>query len=125
MTVKQVDAGNWNEEVMKGKELILVSFWHEGCPWCRRFEPIYEELSAEYEGQIKFTKMNVLESEENKSVAIKYGLMGTPTLIFFCDGRPISSNTGFMPKERLKATIDDLLGRYKSCVDQSTDINYV
>jgi thioredoxin 1 len=125
MAVTEVNAGNWNDEVMKAKDLVVVNFWHERCPWCNRLGPIYEQLSDEYEEKIRFTRMDVLESEENKALAIKYGLMGTPTLVFFCNGKSISSNAGFFPKEKLKSVIDDLVGRYRNCVDQSSDINYI
>jgi thioredoxin 1 len=120
-----VDASNWNDEVMKHEDLIVVDFWHDKCPFCKRLEPIFHELSSEYEGRVKFAKFNVLESAENKAIAVKHGLMGTPTLVFFCSGKAISTHTGFMPRDRLRATLDDMLGKYKDCVEQTTDINYI
>jgi hypothetical protein len=51
--------------------------------------------------------------------------MGTPTLVFLCSGKSISTHTGFMPRDRLRATLDDMLNKYKDCVEQTTDINYV
>ncbi len=125
MNVLDVDAGNWNKEIMNAQDLVLVDFWHERCPWCKRLEPFFQELSGEYDGKVKFAKLNVLESEENRAIGTKYGLMGTPTLIFFCRGKPIATNAGFMPRERLKRTIDDMLEKYKDCVEQTTDLNYI
>ena len=67
-------------------------------------------------------KLNVLETMENREIAIRYGVMATPTLIFFCAGRPIEGLVGFMSKERLKKLIDDMLERHKESVGQSTKL---
>ena len=42
-----VDAKDWEDRVLKSKTLILVDFWHEQCPWCRRLDPIYNEVSED------------------------------------------------------------------------------
>jgi len=125
MATIDVDAGSWKKEILNYDDLVVVDFWHDRCPWCKRLEPIFQEISDEYEGRVKFAKLNVLESEENKSIAVKHGLMGTPTMVFFCGGKTLSTHTGFMPRDRLKATIDDMLDKYRECVERTTDINYI
>jgi len=120
--VLDVTAENWEREVLKSDKLILVDFWHERCPWCTKLNPVLEEVSREYEGKVKFVKLNVLEKPENREIAIRYGVMATPTLIFFCAGRPIEGIAGFMPKERLKKIIDDMLERHRECIKQSTQL---
>ncbi|MEM1507782.1 MAG: thioredoxin domain-containing protein [Candidatus Bathyarchaeia archaeon] len=122
MVVVEVSWKDWNDEILRSPILTLVYFWHERCPWCRRFTPIFESLAAEYDGKVKFAKINVLESEGNRELAEDLGVMGTPTLIFFCEGRPLMYLVGFMPKEELKRTINDMLGRYRSCLTQSTTL---
>lgn len=71
---------------------------------------------------MKFAKINVLSSHENQHVAVEYGVMGTPTLIFFCDGRPVGTAVGFQPKERLKQLVDDMIEKYRECIDKSTEL---
>lgn len=71
-------------------------------------------------GKVKFAKLNVLESEGNRELAEDLGVMGTPTLIFFCEGRPLIHLVGFMSEEELRRAIDDMLSRYSSCLRQST-----
>jgi len=66
--------------------------------------------------------INVLESEENRELAMDLGIMSTPTLIFFCEGRPLMSYVGFVVEEELRRIIDDALNRYKSCLIQSTEL---
>ncbi|MFB0513997.1 MAG: thioredoxin family protein [Candidatus Bathyarchaeia archaeon] len=119
-SVLDVNADTWGTEILQSDTLVVVDFWHEQCPWCKRLDPIYSEVSEEYENKVKFAKLNVLESDENQQIAVKYGIMGTPTLIFFCDGRPIETVTGFQPKERLKQLADDVIDKHRDCLEKST-----
>ncbi|MCP8316338.1 MAG: hypothetical protein H3Z51_05690 [archaeon] len=50
---------------------------------CKKFGPIYNEVSEEYKDKVKFAKFNILESYENQNIAIKYDIIANPTLIFF------------------------------------------
>ena len=119
-SVLDVNADNWETEILQSDTLVVVDFWHEQCPWCKRLDPIYSAVSEEYKNKVKFAKLNVLESNENQQIAVKYGIMGTPTLIFFCDGRPIETVTGFQPKERLKQLVDDVIDKHRDCLEKST-----
>jgi thioredoxin 1 len=118
--VLDVKAENWEKEILKSGTLIVVEFWHEKCIWCQRLEPFYNDLSEEYKGKVKFVKLNIYENPENQHIAIKYGIMGTPTLVFFCDGRPIQQVVGFKPRKALKEIIDHVLEEYRKCIEQST-----
>jgi thioredoxin 1 len=121
-SVLDVNADDWERKILQSDTLVVVDFWHEQCPWCKRLEPIYSEVSEEYEGKVKFAKLNVLKSQENQQMAVKYGIMGTPTLIFFCDGRPIETVTGFQPKERLRQLVDDVIDKHRECIEKSTEL---
>jgi len=83
---------------------------------------IYNEVSEEYGGKMKFAKFNVLKSDKNREIAIKYGIISTLTLMFFCDGRPIEGVTGLMPKEHLRRIIEDVIGKYQECLERSTKL---
>ncbi len=65
---------------------VVLEFVTSVCPWCKRLGPIYEKLSAEYEGKIKFYRT---DAGANRNLAIRYGIMGVPTLKFSCSGRSI------------------------------------
>jgi len=121
-TVLDLDSANWEKEVLQSKVLTAVDFWHERCPWCLRLNPVIEQVAGEYKGRIKFAKLNVLASPENRRIAIDHGVMGTPTLIFFCAGRSVGQTVGFVPKERLKSVLDEMLQNHKTCAKQSTPL---
>ncbi len=121
-SVMDVDAGNWRDQVLKSKELVLVEFWHPTCPYCRMLESVFNELADDYKDRVKFAKLNILESLDNRLIALNNGVMGTPTLAFYCDGRPIGSSVGFVPKESLKQLVDGMLARQKDCLEKSTSL---
>lgn len=116
---------NWNEEVLKSKILTLVYFWQEQCPWCRIFTPIFERLSKKFEGKVKFVRINIFESDGNIKLAEDLGIMSTPTLVFFCEGRPIMYSVGFMSEGELEHVINDMIKKYRSCIERSTMISYM
>lgn len=115
-----VNVANWDREVAKSSMLTVVYFWHTQCPWCLRFTPIVNEVAEEYRGKVKFVKLNMLEDPSNGEIAGNYGVMSTPTLMFFCSGRPTGQTIGMMSKEDLEKALDDMLGRYRTCLVQST-----
>ena len=121
-SVLDVNANNWEQEVLQSDILTVVDFWHDRCPWCLRLNPIIDEVAKEYEGKIKFVKLNVLKVSSNREMAIHYGIMSTPTLLFFCEGRPVGQALGFMPKENLKELLDDTVAKHKECIKHSTEL---
>jgi len=119
-SVLEVNASNWVQEVLESDVLTLVDFWHDHCPWCLRLNPIFEEVAEEYKGRVKFVKMNALANLENRQLAINLGIMSTPTLVFFCNNRPLEAIIGFKSKDQLKNALDEMIAKHKECVKQST-----
>jgi thioredoxin 1 len=116
------NVANWQEEVLETKKLIVVMFWHRQCPYCRVLEPIFVELSKEYGGRLKFAKFDVLESPENEALAARYGVMGTPTLMFFCQGRPVQDFVGALTKDYVQQGIEFALKKHMECAQKSTPL---
>ena len=125
--VVETNAVNWKEEVLESKDLVIVEFWHPQCPYCRLIEPIYAELSEEYAGKLKFTIFNVLESPENQELAAKYGIMSTPTLKFFCQGKPVQDIVGLLTKDYLQQGVEFAIKKHRECAKKSTplDLSYI
>jgi len=121
-SVLDVNANNWEQEVLQSDILTVVDFWHDRCPWCLRLNPIIDEVAKEYEGKIKFVKLDVLKVSANREIAIRYGIMSTPTLLFLCEGRPVGQALGFMPKENLKGLLDDMVAKHRECIKHSTEL---
>ena len=101
-----VSSTTWDAEVGKAQGLVLVDFWAVWCGPCQMVAPIVDELASEYNGKLKFMKLN---TDESPDVAGRYGIMSIPTLLFFKGGQPVDKVVGAVPKKVLKEAIDRLL----------------
>jgi thioredoxin 1 len=120
-----VKASNWKEEVLESEDLVLIEFWSPQCPHCRMIAPIYNELSKEYAGKLKFARLNIIENQQNQELAVRWSVMGTPTFKFFCGGRPVQDIVGALPKDYLKQAIDFAINKHRECLEKSTIPPYV
>jgi thioredoxin 1 len=89
-------------EVEQGEGLVLVDFWAPWCTPCRMVAPVVEKLAQEYDGQVRFGKLNVDEAPET---AAAYGIRSIPTLALFRDGAPVEGVLGAVPKAELEKLI--------------------
>ena len=120
--IVKVNATNWEQTVLETGKLVLVEFWHPRCPYCAILTPVYAELAEEYTGKLVFTRFNVLENQANQELAVKYGIMGTPTLKFFCQGRPVQELVGVLSKEKLQQDIEFAIEKHRECAANSTPL---
>jgi thioredoxin 1 len=120
-SVSEIQASQWESEVVKVEEPVVVDFWHHMCAWCKKLNPIFAELPEAIPG-VKFLKVNILESPENRKVAIDNGVMSTPTIKVFCYGRPIGELVGFKSREKFVSGLKEILNQKDSCLDQSTPL---
>jgi thioredoxin 1 len=97
---------SFENEVIKADVPTLVDFWAPWCGPCRMVAPIVEELAGEYEGRVKFFKLN---TDENPAVSGRYGIRSIPTLLVFKDGEVKGQIVGFRPKSELKNRLDAVL----------------
>lgn len=105
--VQSVSLDTWDKEVLKSPNVVMVDFWASWCSPCKIVAPTIAELAKEYEGKVKFVKVN---TDENQDLATRYKIRGIPTLMFFKNGAMVDQITGAVPKTQLKVKLDTLLG---------------
>lgn len=116
---REINADDWDEVVSKADRPVIVDYWHEQCSWCLKLSPIYDQLAEENDKAI-FVKLNIRANDENMSLAQSHGIMSTPTIKIYCDGREVGGNVGFMDKDNLKREIDRLISESDSCLSSSS-----
>ena len=107
MTITKVsDTKTWEIDVVNSPVPVFVDFWAEWCGPCRMVGPVVEELSGDFDGKVKFVKVNVDEANE---LASKYNVFSIPTLIILNKGKVIAQQVGAGSKDMYKNMIDNAL----------------
>lgn len=86
---------NFESEVLKSSQPVLIDFWAVWCGPCRAIAPVVEQLAGEYEGKVKIGKLDV---DENPDTAVKYGVRSIPTLLLFKNGQVVDTIIGAVQK---------------------------
>ena len=101
--VLEIKDDNFEQEVVNSSTPVVVDFWATWCGPCRKLSPVLDEISQNFDGKVKFVKVNV---EENVESAKKYSISGLPSLLVFKDGEPLERMTGLMPKSTIISNIE-------------------
>ena len=84
------------DSAVEAAPLAMVDFWASWCGPCMALSPVIESLAEKYEGKVLIGKVNV---DEERELAIRYGVMSIPTVVFLKNGREFDRKVGTMPAE--------------------------
>lgn len=106
MGVLEVNDANFDEEVLRSEQPVLVDFWAAWCGPCKAIGPAVDGVAQAYAGKLKVTKVNV---DANGATPMRYGIRGIPALLFFKDGKVADQIVGYVPQDVIEEKVKRLL----------------
>jgi thioredoxin 1 len=102
-SVREVNDGSFEHEVLQSKKPVLVDFWAAWCGPCRVLAPTVEAIADRYSHSTTVVKLDV---DDNPSTAEAYGIRSIPTLILFSEGKEVERVIGAASKESISRLIE-------------------
>lgn len=108
--VLPVNQQNFQAEVLQSELPVVVDFYATWCPPCRMLTPILERLATEFDGQIRFVKIN---SDEEPQLAGHYNVTGLPTIVLFDRGNHVAQFAGLPQEDAFRGQLKQWLADRK------------
>jgi thioredoxin 1 len=99
----EVTEDRFKTDVLEANGPVIVDFYAPWCGPCKMLAPLLEQLAAEFEGRIRFAKVNVDNAQE---LAGNYQITGVPTLALFRDGKVVDTQVGLASPKSLKSWLE-------------------
>ena len=103
--IRELTEAEFDAEVLKAPEPVLVDFGAEWCGPCKKLAPIVEELATEMTGHLRVYAVDV---GVQPGIAQRYGVLSLPTVLFFRNGELRDRIVGLTSKDKLIKTIEKI-----------------
>lgn len=102
--MKQITQADFDTEVLRSKEPVLVDFYTESCPPCRMMAPLLQEIELEANGALKVVK---IDAATEPALAASFRVTSVPTFLAFSKGHCVGQTVGAKSKSGMKKWFDD------------------
>lgn len=99
---------NFEDEVVNSDLPIIIDFFADWCGPCQMMKPTFESVSKQYEGKLKFLK---LDTQAESGLAARFGIQGIPAFVVINNGKEVGRIIGYMDEDSFKSKIDEVLER--------------
>ena len=101
----EINEANFEAEVLKSAQPVLVDFWAGWCGPCKMLAPVLDEIATELAGRVKVAKVDV---DENPALAARFGIQSIPTLLYFANGEVRDKSIGVQGKRAIVSKLEGL-----------------
>ena len=106
--MKEITENEFEKEVLQGGKVVL-DFYSTECPPCEALAPKFESLNELYGNDIKFMK---IFRQKNRDLAEKLGIMGSPTLLFYDEGKEVTVRlAGGIKRSDIMMNLDSMIDK--------------
>jgi thioredoxin 1 len=102
----EITEANFETEVLKSSQPVLVDFWAEWCGPCKALAPVLDEIATGLAGRAKVAKVNI---DDQPALAARFGIQSIPTLIYFTGGKVRHQSVGVAGKKTIAAKLEELV----------------
>jgi thioredoxin 1 len=102
-----IDDNNFESEIASGG-VAMLDFYATWCGPCKTIAPVVEQLSDEFAD--KGVKVGKVDIDQAPQLAVKFGIQGVPTLLFFKDGEVVDKLSGAHSKPSIEEKLSSING---------------
>ncbi len=104
--VEELTDNNFQETVEGASTPVLVDFSATWCQPCKALAPLVDQVAKEFEGKLLVRKVDI---DQARQTAIRFGIQGVPTCIFFKDGAEVDRFMGMKDLNQIRESVEKVI----------------
>ena len=109
--VAEITGQDFDKEVLKSDLPVFACFTTPQCGSCFALCLVVEDLAMEYEGRMKFVRIDI---EKEHELAAEYHILPLPAVVLFRDAKPVEKVLGFRYKGPLRNLLNTLIAGHET-----------